>query len=406
MLERIWQAITSFNRTPVVGTQRSLALNPLNTNGFTALSRQYDLEITELPVRNAQVARELIEMVEYCPEVATAINEISDSVWSSADGDDQGFAIAPTLNDNKTPVDPNVYRILQRLVDDVIGGTTLEPAAERILAYGDAFASIGVNTRKMRIEKVLFLPTWEMFRCEDNQGQLLGFEQRRYLANSETAIGFHPVQMAHFRYRQKVLYGRALFYESIGDWHGLKDATEDLANGSRAIGINPNVHIMPACEGEDYRKAYKEAYEQKRSRGIVTDFYLANGADLKKLANINPDLKPLIDNVMMRRCRIAMRSRVPLWLLALPMDGAREIAGQPAMAYARFINRVRMALTAGIKHMCDLELALNGIPREQWQYRIIWPRVYVNPYAEQLNPTEEGESNQSGIEDLDNRRVM
>ena len=402
VFERIWQAITGFTRTPVQGQQRPLGQSLRNdpSPGATLLERKYDLEIKEYPVRDAGRARQLIEMVEFCPEVATAINEISDSVWSSADGDDQGFAIAPTLNDNQTPIDPEIDRILGRVVDEVIGGSELEPAAERILAYGDAFLNLGVNTRKMRIERILFLPTWECFRIEDNQAQLLGFEQRRSLFDQD-ANQFHPLTCVHFRYRRKVLYGRSLFEESWQDWENLKDATEDLANASRAIGINPNLHIMPDCADEKYRGDYKRAYEEKRRRGVVTDFYLMNSADIRKLSQANPDLKALADTVLFWRSRLVMRSRVPPWLLGLPSMGAREIAGQPALAYARFINRVRMSVAEGIRQICNLELALNGIDKSRWQYRVIFPKIYTNPYAEQLNPTEADETNAATIEDLD-----
>jgi len=404
LLERIWQSITSFARTPIQGQQRPLSTY-LSTNDSTGLSRQYDLEISEYPIRDTQKARQLIEMYEYCPEIATGINEVSDSVWSSDDGDDQGFAMrkppqgfAPTLNDNETRIDPMVEKILRRLIDEVIGGTTLELAAERILAYGDAFASLDVDTRRKRVNRVLFLPTWEMFRVEDNQGQLLGFQQRRYLSDDE-GIGFHPILCTHWRYRRKVLYGRSLFYESIDDRHKLKAATEDLASASRAVGVNPSIHQMPDSVDEDYRAEYKRAYEAKKSQCVVTDFYLMYGADIRKVSTTNPDLKALADNVLMWRARIIMRSRVPPWLMGLPTVGAREIAGQPALAYARFINRVRMALTEGIKQICNLELALNGISKEQWQYRIIWPRIATNPYG--IDRGVDDESGNALIQDLD-----
>ena len=396
LLERIWQSITSFNRTPVQGQQRPLA-GYLTSTDDTALGRSYDLEISEIPIRDPQKARQLIEMYEYCTEVATAISEITDSVWSSDDGDDQGFGISPTLNDNETKVNPNVERILRRVIDEVIGGITLEPAAERILIYGDAFASLGINSRKMQVERVLFVPTWEMFRIEDNQAQLLGFEQRRYLSDSD-AIRFHPIACVHWRYRRKTLYGRSLFHESVDDWKKLKAATDDLANASRAIGLNANLHFMPSCASEEYRADYKKNYEAKKALGAVTDFYLMNDADVRKLSQINPDLKALTDAVLVWRSRIVMKSRVPPYLMGLPNTGAREIAGQPALAYARFLNRVRASLSEGIKHILNVELALNDIPKRDWQYRLIWPRIATNPYG--VNIQTDDESNNPEIEDL------
>ena len=408
---RIWKSITS--AIPILGRQRSLTTyNYLDDT--TAIGRDYDLEITEYPIRNPEKACKLIEMWEYCPEIATAIEIITSDVFSSDDGDDQGFSISDTLNDKTTPVNPKIKEILDDLIERVIGGLILERAVERMLIYGDTFASLGIDFNSKRIEKILFLPTWEIFRVEDNQGNLMRFEQRRYLSNSfETArninfnpqiqqgeaISFHPLIMIHWRFRQKQLYGRSLFYESIYDWNYLKDATEDLAFGSRSIGINPNIHIMPDCANEDYRKAYKEGYEAKKKLGIVADFYLMYGADIKKLAQVNPDIKALSDTVLMWRSRIIMRSHVPPWLMGLPTIGAREISGQPALAYARFINKVRMNLSQGIRQICDLELALNNIPKKEWKYRISFPKIATNPYGN--NITIDDESSNNNIENLE-----
>ena len=43
---------------------------------------------------------------------------------------------------------------------------------------------------------------------------------------------------------------------------------------------------------------------------------------------------------------------------------------------------------------------MQGYPREQWQYRIIWPRFYIDPFKQQLDPDHD-ESNSQEIEDLD-----
>jgi hypothetical protein len=399
----------------VTGHQRPLA----SYNAFadtTLIGRNYDLEITEFPVRDSKKARQLIEMWEYCPEIATAISEISDSVWSSDDGDDQGFTISTTLNDNVTSIDKNVYSILLEFINNFLHDT--KPAIERLLMYGDAFANIGLDVKNKTINKVLFLPTWEIFRIEDNQGnlgmlgengQIIGFQQRKYLTvnsnnlwqddNGRTEISYHPLSIVHWRKDRKTLYGRSLFYQSTGDWDALKASIADLQNACRAIGINPNLHIMPECADEKYRADYKAAYEYKKSLGSVFDFYLMNGADIKKLSSGNPDLTALANTVLFWRARIVMQSRVPPYLMGLPAQGARDLAGQPALAYARFINSVRMCFAQGIRQLCNLQLLLKGIPKEQWNYRIIFPKIATNPYGN--NQLSNDESNLLGVEDLD-----
>jgi hypothetical protein len=101
----------------------------------------------------------------------------------------------------------------------------------------------------------------------------------------------------------------------VSDWEYLKESTRDLASACRATGINPNIHIMPDCADEDYRKAYKTAYEAKKASSMVTDFYLMNGADIKKLSTVNPDITAISNTVLTWRSRIVMKSHIPPYLM-------------------------------------------------------------------------------------------
>jgi hypothetical protein len=380
--QRIWSAFfpSATNAVPE-GRQRSLAY----LVGFddTYIGRNYDLEITERPVRDPQRAKELIELVEYCPEIGLALTELADSVWSSSDGDDQGFRIGDCVDQaEEVPIDPEVQKILQRLIDDVIGGLNLELVPWRLCAFGDCFASLGVDLKAREIRSILFLPTWEMFRVEDDQGNLNCFEQRRYLTDGE-ALQFHPIRLVHWRYKRKSLYGQPLWNGGIlEDWKNLREATTDLAMASRAIGANPNKHIMPCGYDEGYKVEYKAAYEIAKKQGQVLDFYLDNGADIQKVGQRDSDLSSMINNVNLWRSRVAMSTGLPQWMFGLQTGGAQDIAGQPALKYARQVNRLRMSIVDGIKQICDLELALKGIPRERWLYKIEFPTIKTDPYHE------------------------
>jgi hypothetical protein len=345
------------------------------------IGRNYDLEITESPIRDYEYARKLIELVEYCPEIGLALTELCDSCWSSTDGDDQGFKIADTIDvAGEIPIEPEIKEILQRLIDDVIGGLALEPVPQRLLAYGDAFASLGVDLKKRQISSILFLPTWEVFRVELNNGDLQQFEQRRYLSDANPIV-FHPVRVVHWRYKRKFLYGQPLWNRgTIDDWLRLKDAAYDLGLASRAIGANPTKHTMPCGYDEDYKLEYKASLEKIKATKPVLDFYLDNGADVSKVAVNDPDLSSLLENVLLWRRRVAMSTGLPSWMFGLEGAGAKDIAGQPALKYARQVNRLRMSIADGIKQICDLELALKGIPRERWQYRIAFPAIKTDPY--------------------------
>ena len=405
LFNSLWKVFGNFGNLIAPGSQRPLS-QLYRDPGFSSSApryRYYDLEIPEFPVRDVTqtpgAARSLIEMRYFCPEIATGIDTICDDVWSSQDGDDQGFTVADTLNDNETPIDPRVKYVLDRLIAEVIGGVKLEVVPDRLLSFGDAFASLGIDVRKKRVESILFLPTWEIFRIESFRGTLHAFEQRRYLnsIHDDYNILLHPLICVHWRYRRDKLYGRSLFLESIKDWACLKDATEDLARATHSVGVNPNIHVMPPSYDVNQTKRYKLAYEERRDeKKIVTDFYMMCGGDVRKVGNNNPDLKALVDNVMFFRNRIIMRSRLPKWKFNIDSQGAKEIAGQPSLDHARRVNRLRQCITEGIKHICNVELALQGFSREQMQYRIVFPPLIVDP---QKLPVSADETNSMGIDD-------
>jgi hypothetical protein len=76
------------------------------------------------------------------------------------------------------------------------------------------------------------------------------------------------------------------------------------------------------------------------------------------------------------------------------------------MAFARLINSIRNDFTglgqpgydSGLRHLFNLALALAGIPKERWLYRIIFPPAYVSVYNSSQGLG--GEANAKGIDDL------
>ncbi|MEG4406446.1 hypothetical protein [Microcoleus sp. MON2_D5] len=403
-LENIWQSIVNYSRTLVGGQSKPVS----QYHGYASDSihgRQYDFEIREPIVRDNGHTRELVRMVELSSEITLALDLRRDAIWSNPTGDDQGWDIAPTLNDNVTPIDPGVYKVLQRLREEVIGGLALNAGPELLMAWGDWFLSIGVNLKSSRIERVLFPPTFEMFRIESVTGELLGFQQRKNSTNEVSALDFHPIVCAHARYRWRPphLYGRSLFQECIPDWVGAENVKSDLLSAARATGVNSRLHFMP-CEYTDAdAQQYKEAHRERlRQHGSITDYYLMNGAEIRQLSNSNPDFSGLISVLKEFQLIIARKSKVPLYLMGYSWGGAQDIATQPMLNYARSLNADRMLITYSIiKHLCNLELALQGYSKDQWIYRIIWPKLYVNPFEEQMNPLEAEEANTKGVEDLD-----
>jgi hypothetical protein len=404
-LEAFWRSITGwtgklFNTptgqtSPTIGQTVATYESPFN--------RRWDQEYVEIPIRDVHRARNLIGLRQL-PEVSAALDTLIGDVFSSEDGDDMGVTIAPTLADG-TPIDPKIYELGLACIDRLIRGTDLWSVVEEFLIYGDSFRSILIDSKLTRIERLKQLPTWEIFRVEDLNGELLRFEQRNMISGPPQ-FEIHPMVCVHWRYRRYYKYGRSIFEEILPDAEALETGYYALDKAALAIGVNPNVHIMPSGWNDKQRDAYRMAYEREKQQGtIVTDFYTAFGGDIKKLGGTwNPDLNALLDNVLQRRARIAMRSRIPPWMIGLPTQGPREIAGQPALAYARFIGTIRIVLAEGIRQIIDLELALNGFTAEQMQYKIVFPKIYTNVQAQSASQPDDGETDLLGIEDLDSFR--
>lgn len=403
-LESFWRNITGWTgrlfNTPT--GQTSPTIGQSVTTSESPFNRRFDQEYVEIPIRDSFRARALIELRKL-PEISTALDTLVGDVFSSEDGDDMGMTIAPTLAEN-TIVDPRLYDIALKCIDRVLRGTDLWAVVEEFLIYGDSFRSILLDSNLSQIQRLKQLPTWEIFRVEDLNGDLLRFEQRNMISGP-AQFEIHPMVCVHWRYRRYYKYGRSVFDEVLPDSEALATGYYALEKAALAIGVNPNIHIMPSGWSDNQRESYRLAYEREKEKGkIVTDFYTAFGGDIKKLAGTwNPDLGALLDNVLQRRARIAMRSRIPPWMLGLPTQGPREIAGQPALAYARFIGSIRMVLAEGIRQIIDLELALNGFSADEMNYKIVFPKIYTNVQAQSADQTD-GEVDLPGIEDLDSFR--
>jgi hypothetical protein len=405
-LETFWRTITGWTgklfNTPT--GQTSPTIGQTVATHESPFNRRFDQEYVEIPVRDVFRARNLIGLRQM-PEVATAIDTLVGDVFSSEDGDDMGMTIAPTLADGSL-IDPRMYQIALDCIDRVCRGTDLWTVVEEFLIYGDSFRSILLDSKMSRIERIKQLPTWEIFRVEDLNGDLLRFEQRNMISGP-AQFEIHPMVCVHWRYRRYYKYGRSVFEEILEDAAALDTGYYALDKAAIAIGVNPNVHIMPNGWNDKQRDSYRLGYEREKEQGkIVTDFYTAFGGDIKKLGGTwNPDLGALLDNVLQRRARIAMRSRIPPWMLGLPTQGPREIAGQPALAYARFIGTLRIILAEGVRQIIDLELALNGFTAEQLKYRLVFPKIYTSTQAQSAQTATDEETNLLGIEDLDSFRA-
>jgi hypothetical protein len=306
-------------------------------------------------------------------------------------GDELGFAILPDKQDPKPRTVALARSVVSRSGDIWLWWQIIW----RMMAWGDAFGLVDLNLDQMQIDRLSLLPSWQCFAIPDPLCNIQHYEQR--FGVSKAIIPTN--RMIHWSYNRRYLYGRSLWTEALDDWAKLKEVDIDLAEASRSASIQPNLHIMPIGTDDAYKRTYKTDHEERKKQGIIADIYLQHGADVKKPQNF-PTAAPLnsfIDHHNLRRLRIAARSRVPLYLLGIDSKFGKEIAYQPALSFVVFIGVVRQLLAAGLRQLINTELALKQVPPSSWKYRIVFPRINVNPWQQTI----EEDVNAEGVEDMD-----
>ena len=362
-----------------------------------------DRDLDEIPFRDPRYARELMNFVDHNPEVDTAQEIFSDYALGSEIGDERGFAIT----ENEFHPFPRTVAIAQELQRRILYSVDFQMVVDRFMRYGDCFGNIAIDFDKMQITGFQLLPTWQTFRVEAgdivglnqmvqdgklSSGELIRFEQWRRMNDADPII-LHPMNVVHWRYRQKNKYGRSHYRVAIEDGGRLDRAIEVLEAVSSEIGYNPTVHVMPSGTDNIYKQQYKAEFQERLKLGPVTHIFLEQGAGISRVGQLPANETSLRDNVELWRSRIGMISRIPPWLLG-ERRGLRDLGAQPALSFSIAVGSVRICLAKGLKQLINTELALQGIPKNEWQYNIQFPKIYTNPFAEQ-------DTNLEGIEDND-----
>jgi hypothetical protein len=409
VIDQLWKTLNQFRKSIIQGYKRPIAhfYSPVSLDRELDSDRNYDQEIYGWVIRDPERNIPVVEMVERSPEVRLCLGRIQDALWGSHEGEN-GFTVSDTLDDEETPIDPEVYEILMNVQEVLVGRSRLKPVTREMIAYGDCFMSVSINPRTSQIEAITELPTFEMFRVEDRQGRLLGFQQRWSTSDTRNAVSFHPLTCIHWRYARQWgnIYGTPMFSAALNDWHRLCQADEDLAKGANAVGVNPLIHQLPDVYTDEEVAAYKRAIEEQQARGVVNAYYPPADVIIQPAYSTTPNIDGLIQYFKLRSDRILDQSSVPSYLSGREISGAKEIGEQPAMAFARLINSIRNDFTglgqpgydSGLRHLFNLALALADIPKEKWLYRIIFPPAYVSVY--QSTNGLSVEADKKGIDDI------
>lgn len=399
-----------------IGSQR-----PLSVVG-TTIERNYDLEILESYSRSPMLARQLIELKECCYEVKESVRFARLDTFASSDGDDSGFTISETTDDNRTPVNPRIFEIANQAIrrkqsfdEYVIGGLKLQQGLDNALYYGDAFLSLQIDMKAKEVTRSMYLPTWEMYRMEDDQGYILGFEQRRSPTYTSERSGendslfFYAPQIIHIRNDKNKLYGTSLWNTAVnlGIWQQYKASVKNLARAAKDLSINPTVYsLSEAAWGYQQKQQFMESVQQARNEdAIITDLFEMDGEVIRKLSQGgNSQLQELINAHIQLRLKM-IPGGFPVWRYPglQSLGGAREISREPSRAYARMRYGWCQMLGAAVKQVIDTEIILKEgydfYLREVVKgkgYRIVWSQWTIDGIE-----SDDDESDSENIEDLD-----
>ncbi len=360
------------------GTNRIL---PAYNDPITAAER----EVPDIYARDGRRGM-VLDAIAKLPEARTAIGFWCDAVCSSADGDDRGVATAEHIDRLDTiPIDPEVGQIADETIDRLFPVEVIQAIAEHLLVSGDDFRHAKIV--KKDIDRLIILPRWQMFRREED-GMVEGFYYKKY-ATDKDADRYDPKNTFHWRFRPVGKYGRSIFESSKDDAEYLLKRLVDLDFAARASAIDPLCHEMPACATTEYLASYKTAYQKKAAVQPITDFFLQQGGRIYRASGGNtPNLSAILGSLNFNQIRLLMPAQVPFYLLGLNTQGAKDIAGEPAQAFARAVSTLRSNIGSVMRQTIDLQLTLSGIPPERQKYRLIWPKIVVNPYGQPQDQTE------------------
>jgi hypothetical protein len=257
----------------------------------------------------------------------------------------------------------------------------------RLLAYGDCFGNLALADRPNKgVANLILLPTWEIFRIQDDRGFLIGFEQRREL-DDRNPLAIYPGLVVHWRNGCFGLYGRSQFQECLSDWREYKRTLSDLSRIAHEHAINPMVFEFDASMGQAAIDAFKhETDEAYRSGDVIPRLYLPSAVKVTRTITRDAGIDQYLSNLRERRMVFVRGSGLPSWMFPGldAIGGAKDISGQPALAYSRQINRLRQIVAEGIKQVLMTDLALRfGLEddrvQQYRQLRLRWPEFHVRP---------------------------
>lgn len=253
------------------------------------------------------------------------------------------------------------------------------------------------------------IPSLQVFPVTDALGKLDNYVIRtgRYSEASEPKIEIPWWKVLQVSHQQRGILGTPLLQPQVDQaWRPLQSVAEDLLDVLRANGTAPWVHTFGVNTTEEDAEAYRLRIEEERGSRILTDLYMANGGKVERAPGGDRSIAAILEAFRGYQS-LMIPPGVPSYLFAglQSQDSAKEIAGQPALAYARKIAALRSLVGAQIRWAVSLEIVLRrgyDFYREHGQFEVAWGKWLVTG-MESENMAAESARAESRINRLDNQ---
>lgn len=374
LLTRLWGALR--RQRPSGNGSGYLGIQQQRSRIGTFHRRSISLSASINPVRpimgDLQNSRDLVEIADWSYESSNSVGFMARDAFQQIDGRVNSWTVADTLADG-TKVHPDVLAIGREIEqrrdgkDLVLGGDTLQQAAIEALSYGDSFVQLGiyregVGKNDWAVCRSRYMPTFSTFIDVDDDGSIQSYRIQDKMFPSVDDVVIHPLKMLQFKIGKSGAgyYGKPPTFQQIPQWRKVKDCAADIEQASRDTGVAPWLHVMPEGADESYKEAYRQEYQEMLNEGIVTNLFLMPSADVKKAAANSGALSNLLDYWLQLRYQMVLPG-VPLWFfpgLGLKESSGKDIANQPALAYARQIASLRSMIGEQVRWAISVEIVL------------------------------------------------
>ena len=390
-------------KKPVAGGKTVIAANPRRRR---VVALPHNEPISRLILGDSDLTSEICELINWSPTAIATLDFLSTDPFQQIGGQTGSWFVSNTKNgkEDGDPTHPEVLRLTedQRSRLDrkqfVLGGDSLQPVLRDALSFGDGFAEMEISKTQSG--------EYEISRLVKHHSLLVHpeFKNGRIVSYRIHGNGFRsePLtvpwwKMLHVSLGGKDSLGKPLFQAQVdAAWKPMKETAEDLRDVVRASGTAPWVHSFGPEATDDYIEDYQSSIEAERESRILTDLYMRYGGKIEKAAGGEKAVESLLQVAKHYQLKM-IPPGIPAYLFpGLDADkSAKELSGQPALAYARKIANLQSLLGTQIRWALSINIVLNkgwDFFVENGQFEVVWPKWFITGLESDLMAGASGEN--------------